>query len=49
MPTLLRMATPFHWPLPWWTLSYPSAENAMCGKLASDSLVSCMQTMSGSA
>ena len=21
MPTLLRMATPFHWPLPWWTLS----------------------------
>ncbi len=40
MPTRDRIATPFHWPEPWWTESYPKAANAICGKAASASFVS---------
>src|SRR5205807_2391008 len=43
------MATPFHCPWPQWAASYPSAANAIEGKLVSESLVSWRQSTSGSA
>src|SRR4051794_4508605 len=41
------MATPFHCPCPWCTVSYPSALNASWGNVWSESFVSWRQSTSG--
>src|SRR5690242_987055 len=49
MPVRERIATPFHWPGPWCTESYPSDWKVSCGNESSASLVSCRHRTSGCA
>jgi len=49
-PTFDRIATPFHWLMPWWATSYllaDSSESSSSANAASGSFVSCRHTTSG--